>query len=837
VGSYSFEEGGGIAVTDGSGHDNHGVLINPRADTWAIGHTGGGLSLPGIGGYEATFVDLGNPADFQLSTAFTFAAWVFNTAPNNDAPILAKEDATYGPSYWFGVYFNGFGTLADVDGAWWWDLDRRGVPVPAWGGWNHLASTWDGTTLKQYLNGALVDSAPFSGPIANLPSHLTIGASVAGGTALTGRLDDVEVYNYALSEADVFDLAATCETGWVDCDGNPANRCETNLQADAANCGACGNVCAPHTACSAGVCAGACAPGFGDCDGIPANGCEADVWADAGNCGACGNVCAAEAACSAGACLCPPPLLECAGACVDRATAPSHCGTVPTSGLVAWYRFQGGAADESGNGFHGVTQGGVEPATDRLGRPGGALGFDGSSGFVTVDQWPGLLDFGQPGYTIAGWFSSTDVSKPLQMVLSTHPHFGLGATLNHVGAPGRMLWLVGPGWTWDFVEGGAKSDFASGEWYSFALVKSGATWSFYVDGVLDQSATLPQSDAYSGASGLWVGAIEPGLSDDLHFFQGALDDYRVYARALSLAEVRALHREGGFQKPCPAPRTSCDGACLDTQSDPANCGACGNVCGSMTVCAAGTCAPVTPLVDLRADMGVETSPAGTVTRWIDQSGNGFDATPAVGVVDGPAATTATVNGRSHPVLRFGGSQALEAASSLPAQGGTVFIVLGNMTRPFGPEYTLAFNWGMGDACDGRHGVGLVPDFFDVNEPGALNYITRNEYAVGDIGGRPIVSDMEVITLSWGANGETLERRRANGEVLTAARPSAQFPEPALTAVSDGGHRLSIGSEPISCGVPRFKGDLAAFLAYPSQLREADRIAIATALHAAWVAGP
>jgi hypothetical protein len=175
------------------------------------------------------------------------------------------------------------------------------------------------------------------------------------------------------------------------------------------------------------------------------------------------------------------------------------------------------------------------------------------------------------------------------MVLSTHPHFGLGATLTHGIAPGRLLWVVGPGWTWDLVQGGAKSDFASGEWYSFALVKSGATWSFYVDGLLDQSATLPQSSAYSGASGLWVGAIEPGLSDNLHFFQGALDDYRVYDRALSVAEIRALFAAGGFHKTCAAPATGCSGACVDLQTSQTDCGACGNACGNGLACVAGTC--------------------------------------------------------------------------------------------------------------------------------------------------------------------------------------------------------------------------------------------------------
>jgi len=234
VGSYSFEEGSGTLVTDVSGRNNHGALINPRTDTWSTGYSGGGLFLPGIAGTEATYVDLGNPADFQLNNAFSFTAWVYSTAPDNDAPILAKEDVNYGTSYWFGVFYNGFGTLCDVDGWWGWDLERRSVPVSNWNQWNHLAATWDGTTLKQYLNGVLVDSVPFSGPLANTNSRLTIGInSGVWSTAFTGRLDDVQIYNHALSAAEVFALGeAAAVSGCVTLQGAPLANAKVALKQD-----------------------------------------------------------------------------------------------------------------------------------------------------------------------------------------------------------------------------------------------------------------------------------------------------------------------------------------------------------------------------------------------------------------------------------------------------------------------------------------------------------------------------------------------------------------------------------------------------------------------------
>lgn len=233
VGHYTFEEGAGTLIGDSSGRGNHGTLVNPRGDSWNTGHAGNGLYLPGLPGAEATYVNLGNPADFQLSAQFTFAAWVYSDNPASDAPILAKEGFTGGTSYWFGVFYNGFGTLCDANGWWDWDLDRRSLPVASWTRWNHLAATWDGSTLRQYLNGVLVDAVPFAGPLANVSEDLTIGVnSGVGSTAFTGRLDDVRIYNNALTSAQVAGLAETLVSGCVTLQGAPIANAKVLLKQD-----------------------------------------------------------------------------------------------------------------------------------------------------------------------------------------------------------------------------------------------------------------------------------------------------------------------------------------------------------------------------------------------------------------------------------------------------------------------------------------------------------------------------------------------------------------------------------------------------------------------------
>src|SRR5207248_2675590 len=73
------------------------------------------------------------------------------------------------------------------------------------------------------------------------------------------------------------------------------------------NCGACGNACAPQHATP--TCVGnscqilKCDTGFGDCDKDPATGCEVDLTTNAQNCGTCGHACKANETCTGSACV------------------------------------------------------------------------------------------------------------------------------------------------------------------------------------------------------------------------------------------------------------------------------------------------------------------------------------------------------------------------------------------------------------------------------------------------------------------------------------------------------------------------------------------------------
>ncbi len=131
-----------------------------------------------------------------------------------------------------------------------------------------------------------------------------------------------------------------CNDPFGDCDGDPTNGCEANTQSSVAHCGGCGRPCAerPNTvpSCGSGACSYACAVGYGDCDGDPANGCETDVSRSLTHCGRCASACTiagGTAACVGGVCTrtaCATGRGDCDGdtanGCeVDLLTDATHC--------------------------------------------------------------------------------------------------------------------------------------------------------------------------------------------------------------------------------------------------------------------------------------------------------------------------------------------------------------------------------------------------------------------------------------------------------------------------------------------------------------------------------
>jgi hypothetical protein len=77
---------------------------------------------------------------------------------------------------------------------------RRGDPVNRW---SHLAVTYDGTTLRLYVNGTQVSSRAVTGTILTTTDPLWIGGNHPYGEYFQGLIDEVRVYDRALTPSEV----------------------------------------------------------------------------------------------------------------------------------------------------------------------------------------------------------------------------------------------------------------------------------------------------------------------------------------------------------------------------------------------------------------------------------------------------------------------------------------------------------------------------------------------------------------------------------------------------------------------------------------------------------
>ncbi len=192
VGAWSFDEGSGSSVGDASGQGNVGSVSGA---TWTTsGKFGGALVFNG----SSARVNVPNSASLQLVSGMTLEAWVYPASVSSGwRDVVYKGDDNYyleGTSLTGGRPAGG-GTFGGSN------ANAYGSGALPGDTWSHLALTYDGATLRLYVNGAQVGSQASTGAIATSTNQLQIGGDSIWGQYFSGRIDEVRVYNTALSAA------------------------------------------------------------------------------------------------------------------------------------------------------------------------------------------------------------------------------------------------------------------------------------------------------------------------------------------------------------------------------------------------------------------------------------------------------------------------------------------------------------------------------------------------------------------------------------------------------------------------------------------------------------
>jgi hypothetical protein len=176
--------------------------------SWARGKYGSGLQFDG----ENDCLSIANAAELNFTEEFTLEAWVRPDDEENRA-IISQEDNAAAEGEEPFAYSLLVGGEAGGPRGW---LRRGGEeghegvaggdPLPP-NAWSHVALTDDGARLRVYLDGELVGTDPAI-PLTTGAGPLSIGCLAEYGNYFKGRLDEVRVYNRALSGNEIEDTTS-----------------------------------------------------------------------------------------------------------------------------------------------------------------------------------------------------------------------------------------------------------------------------------------------------------------------------------------------------------------------------------------------------------------------------------------------------------------------------------------------------------------------------------------------------------------------------------------------------------------------------------------------------
>ncbi len=541
-------------ASDMSGNGNHGTVNGATLDTDRHGMTGQAYSFDGVN----DFIEVQNSNELKFLDQYSILVWV--KAPNFQRRynhIITKMAGSISSFEIYGGYQSGGTGLTLVHNR---SLASNHMQYSSSlpdNAWHHFGLTYANGILKRFDDG--VSSASYTGwpKVEPQESSLYIGrgtiSTSAGTEFMQGYIDDVRIYNRALSTVEVAvlytlentppDLNATV-TGTVQYNGmipGPAYvwALDANGTKVAEQILADGN-----GSYSLSVPKGA---GYdfkvfidGTGDGNPQ---AYEVWKHIGdwNSSLGGfNLTHVDGNLSGINFNLFDSDYDSDGFTnwqeYQAGTNQNDANSTPglNFGLVAWYPFDGNASDMSGNGNHGTVNGATLD-TDRHGQTGMAYDFDGVDDKIIVSSaWSN----GNSPRSVSVWFKAPSHKGNLFTFgdgLSQKARFSVGLNFNNIHG---SLGFIGQGSDQMFSVNGLYDS-----WNMILITYNGLLGNLYFNGnILSESFNYILET--NGSMPLVIGSNS--LNRDDEFFSGCIDDVRIYNRALSSSEVFALYQ---FEKP------------------------------------------------------------------------------------------------------------------------------------------------------------------------------------------------------------------------------------------------------------------------------------------------
>lgn len=223
------------------------------------------------------------------------------------------------------------------------------------------------------------------------------------------------------------------------------------------------------------------------------------------------------------------------GASTETYTITMARTGIPTDHLVGAWLFTGNADDASGNDHHGTVHGATATA-DRHGTAGAAYAFSGAGDYVEVAH-ASALNLAETSFAVSIWGRSALATQPWAGLLSKyHTATGLGYVMAAAPSPANQMYVGTNGAVCQ-----TSTAVIGQAWHSYVWSYDSAshTSTLYVDGVASATSTATQNPNAANTDPLCF-AVDYLTTGPARFWNGDLDDIRIYSRALTQDEVDAI---------------------------------------------------------------------------------------------------------------------------------------------------------------------------------------------------------------------------------------------------------------------------------------------------------
>lgn len=218
--------------------------------------------------------------------------------------------------------------------------------------------------------------------------------------------------------------------------------------------------------------------------------------------------------------------------------APPVLSQLPTSNIVAYYKFEGNANDVYGNN-NGTLQNNPVATTDRFNVSNSAYIMDGSTNYVsTANSYSNPTDF-----TISIWFKTTTTTGGKLIGFGNSQTGSSGQFDRHIymNNSGQLYFGIYTGAVYTL---NTTASYNDNNWHlATATLSSTSGMAFYVDGqMIGTNAAITSAENHSGYWRIGYDNTNGWTSQPTSFyFNGILDDALIYSRALTASEIATTY--------------------------------------------------------------------------------------------------------------------------------------------------------------------------------------------------------------------------------------------------------------------------------------------------------